>query len=153
VTAGNISAWLVCDVTPLGVPSGRRSSFRLGASRFHTSLRQICLGALGSNLVRGAVVPGLDTWWAPLHRLRQLCRVDLFGLTTSQRREPEAQMPLPVSTTPFLRPTRWTDPSSRHTMEPRNACLAWPRSFRFREGGRVPDTSAACARRECRSIQ
>ena len=44
-------------------------------------------------LVRGAVraVPGLDTWWAPLHRLRQLCRVDLFGPTTSQRREPEAE--------------------------------------------------------------
>ena len=34
-------------------------------------------------LVRGAVVPGLDTWWAPLHRLRQLFRVDLFDLTTA----------------------------------------------------------------------
>ena len=65
------------------------------------------------------VLPGLDTWWAPLHRLRQLCRVDLFGLTTSQRREPEAQMhaqmPLPVSTTPFLRPTRWTGTRRRGT--------------------------------------
>ena len=30
-------------------------------------------------------------------------------------------------------------------MEPMNACLAWPRSFKFRAGGREPDTSAACS--------
>ena len=49
--------------------------------------------------------------------------------------------PSPTAVAP--RPVRRN--AARPMMEPMNACLAWPRSFKFRAGGREPDTSAACS--------
>ena len=79
-----------------------------------------------------------------LHRLRQLCRVDLFGLTTSQRRELEAAAAARVDNAILE-----ADQRDRPVVEAHDGaqeCLPGLASFlQVSCLVRVPDTSAACS--------